>query len=205
MLKVKALKYEDVFDNVDKLSNKLSAGGIDAVTTALTADGISITETNSILYSPTQVNQSIFYNNIYLIVVPRFGDNISDSLRTQIDNFLSTYKMITLNYVYLDPTYIDINCTARYIKSTATEKSNTEIEMDIQKIITDYFLKENRDLGELLLHSTLVESLNAIDGITSIIFEWNKDSDAPSVESNANIQMGGLEFPRLKTSTVVTS
>jgi len=203
ILHVKAFKYEDFFSNNLKISERLNDTEILTLETTLESLGFSDIEIENIIYSPPQLTQSIYYNNIYVVAVPRFGKTLSDTLKTQMDNFLEDYKMATLNHVYYDATYVDINTRVTYTQDTSSGKTITEIEMDIKNVIVSYFNKLNRDIGENLLHSDLVNSLQELDGIKSVIFEIWRDDSNPGVETNANIQLGTIEFPQLKTNTIL--
>jgi hypothetical protein len=202
VLKAKAFKYEELFDNTDKLSDKLTTGQIDSLSVTLSGFGLSTLDVNNLLYSPITINQSIFYNNIYVVAIPKFGTVLTQNLKTQLEEFLEDYKMTTINHVFLDPTYVDINTTTTYVRDTSSSKTTSEIEIEINSVIAEFFDKQNRSIGELIKHSEIVNSLHDITGISAVIFEIWKDG-AVDPETNQNIQMGSLEFPLLNTSTIV--
>lgn len=197
--KVKALNYKDLSTNEYRISDRLTDEQIIELDAQLVGYGLTPTETHSIIYGSEQTNSVIYFNNIYLLMVPRFGEYITNTLRTTIDTFLDDYKMVTVNHIYLDPEYVDVNITVKYTRSST--KTIAEIEMKLKEIITEYFSKENRNIGELLLHSDIVDSLKSVDGIKSIILEMQRD-DSPSDSTNANIQLTGVEFPKLNNITI---
>jgi len=203
VLRAKALRYEDIFSNKQKLSARLIQANQDAVTNAVTASGntspLTISEATSLLQSPNQVNQTIYYNNIYLIIVPVFGTQITSGLRSDLEELLFENKMITINHVFLDPTYIDIVSNVTYSKSSTTSRTTSEIELDIQNVILAYLDKSNRNLGDLLKHSEVVSSLTAISGVDVILLNWARDLVTPD---NINIQLSNLEFPKFKSLTI---
>jgi len=205
VLRVKALRYEDIFSNTQKLSSRLSQTAQDAITNAVTGLGLgsssplSASEATSLLQSPNQVNQTIYYNNVYLVIVPVFGTQITAGLRSDLEELLFENKMITINHVFLDPTYVDITSVVEYSKSSTTSRTTSEIELDIQNIILNYLDKNNRNLGDLLKHSEVVSSLSAISGIDVILLNWGRDAIAPD---NINIQLSNLEFPKFKSLTI---
>lgn len=200
--KCKALKYEDIFTEAEKLSSKLTTAQVNSLKTTLTSLGLTTAEINNIIYSPQQTNRAIFYNNVYILIVPRFGDTITETLRDKIDLFLNDYKMVTINHVYLDASIIPINVSISYTKQDSTTRSIAEIEMMLRNIVNEYFKKENRNLGELIIHMDLVNSLSEIDGIKTIILEVVRNDVSAGTETNANIQLTSTEFPKLGTLTI---
>lgn len=200
--KIKALKYEDIFTDTDRINERLTASEITTLKSTLIDMGFSEYEADNIIYSPKPSNKEIFYNNIYILTVPRFGDALTETLRGLIDTFLDDHKLLTINHVYLDAVFVPINITITYTKTSATTKTDTELEMFLSQEISDYFIRENRDLGELIIHSELVESLNHIDGVKTVILDIIRNDAAIGTETNANIQLANTEFPKLGTLTI---
>ncbi len=197
---VKALNYKDLISSESQLNERLSEEELIELETLLLNAGLTQAEAHTIMYGPEQTKNIIYFNNIYLLMVPRFGDYITNTLRNNIDTFLADYKMVTVNHIYLDPEYILVNIDVKYTK-TSTSKTIAEIEMKLKEVITDYFTKENRSIGELLLHSDLVDLLKSIEGVKSINLEMQRE-DSPSDPTNANIQLIGTEFPKLNDITI---
>lgn len=196
--KVKALNYQDVFGGTSqlKLSSRLSESLQTSLTNVLLSGGVSLLEIGNIINSPTQINQSIYYNNIYLVLVPIFGTILTKQIKDRLDAFLENYRMVTTNHIYLSPTYVNINVTVNYTKKTSSTYTDTEIQMGIRNAINSYFNKSNRNLGENLIHYNVVDACksNEINGI--IVKIWRNDTGNEN-DSNRNIQLSGLEFPTL--------
>lgn len=200
--KAKVLNHSEVFTNdLQKFSVRLTSSQLSTLNDALSAVGYTPTERSTILYSPTPSDKLVYYNNVYILLVPKYGSYITDTLKDQIDTYLSSYKMVVTNHLYLDPEYIPINVTINYKKITGTNRTTAEIEMDLRNIILNFFSKSERDLGELLIHSDLVDLLNNVSGVKTIILGLQRN-DVITTNTNVNIQLDGIEFPILGTLTI---
>lgn len=200
--KAKALNYLDVFGstpNTQKLSQRLSTALQSSLSSVLLSGGLTTLEIDNVINSPIQIMQTIYYNNIYLVLVPVYGTTLTKQVKDNLDIFLEDYRMITTNHIYLNPTYVNIDVNVYYTKKSSSSLMDTEIQMNIRNAVGTYFSKTNRNLGENLMHSDLVDACKSSDLSGLIVEFWRQGT---TNNSNRNIQLTGLEYPTLGTLTI---
>lgn len=194
--KIKALNYFDVFGttNTGKLSDRLSVALQSSLTDVLLSGGFTSLEAENLINSPQQLSQTIYYNNIYLVLVPVYGVSLTKQIKEELNTLLDDYRMVTTNHVYLDPTFVKIDINIYYSKKSTSVLSDSEIQMIIRNAITTYFNKDNRSIGEKLIHIDIVDACKTND-ISSLIVEAKRQGSTDN--TNRDIQLVGIEFPEL--------
>jgi hypothetical protein len=140
------------------------------------------------------------YNNVYLYILPKYGFTINSNLRARIFEFLDTHKMLTINYVIENLNYVYVNVTINYKRLKTTIRTLSEIQNDFNSIIREYFSKNVQRVGNEVKYSTLLSSLNAVDGVSSLTMSLCADipelSGAPLYE---NIVLDATQFALINT------
>lgn len=201
VLKSKALNYSEIFPNLGKLGDRLDGTQTTAFTSGCTTAGLTTSEIQSLLYSPLQSDSAVYFNNVYVTILPKFGDFITNDLRNKLTEFLDKYKISTINHIILEPTYIKIDVRVSYTKTSSTPKTTSELVMNIRNTIRTYFDKTNRDLGEIITISGMVDELLTISGIKSVIVDQKISTD-PTLQ-NEDIVLSAYQFPKLNTLTII--
>lgn len=140
------------------------------------------------------------YNNVYLYVLPKYGYEVNQTLKSRILTFLDAHKLITINYVFkdLDYRYVDFNIS--YKKDPESLQTLTQIETDILNILKDYFSKTSMSIGGIIKYSEIMKNLTAVDGTTSLTLAISSDIDTGW--KYENIYMNDIQFPILNNSGV---
>jgi hypothetical protein len=122
-------------------------------------------------------NMDYFFNTIFLIVLPKYGNTITKKQRDMfIDALNKQYKaMATVNHEVISAKLIPIDIRIRF--KPVKPGLSLSIQTSIQKVIRDYFDRNNHEMGETLHHSDLMNQIQTnISGIDYIEMAWNKDA-----------------------------
>jgi hypothetical protein len=150
---------------------------------------ISPTGYRQILLNQVLYSDSCNFNNIYICGLPRVspGSSLKYLLPAQKDAILSNIlplKMLTTEVLFLDPVYkalsfgtktnIDPNVDDRdlnylqIIKSETSNRSAKSIANDAKLVFERYFNPANIKLGQTIQHSSIVNELLSISGVSKI-------------------------------------
>lgn len=127
------------------------------------------------LLSETEMER-YFFNTIFLVVLPKYGNEINKRQRDYILETLSeNYKaMATVEHEIISAKLIPIDVRVRFRPKKFG--NTTSIETGIQKAISDFFDRSKHELGEEIHHSDIVETiLTTVSGIDYVEIAMNKD------------------------------
>jgi len=186
----------------------------DRAVTSLDHEDLLISEFNEFILQAVTLNSDnyftltgdspatsgLYYNNVYLYILPKNGNTISGNLQLEIQNFLEDYKMTTINYILknLDYRYFDVNVEFKIL--TNTLRTNSEVSTDIETIINNYFLRSVRSIGDEIKYSDIISQLQAVSGISSLTMSLSSDLDVGIKYENINL--GSIQFPLINTITI---
>ena len=140
-----------------------------------------------------------YYNNVYLYVLPKFGNTITGNLKQEIINFLADYKMATINYEINNLDFVNVDVGVTFKKTPETIRTQGEVTNDIDALIRDYFKRSNRSVGEELKFSEIMDSLHNIEGMSSLTLALSADTGVGW--KYENIALEPIEFPELSNLT----
>lgn len=121
-------------------------------------------------------DQRFFFNYIFLVVLPRFGTEITKKQRDYIvDTLDKKFKsMATVEHEVFSAANVPIDVRIRF-KPTRIGNTAT-VQTSIERVVRNYFNKSNRELGELLHHSDLVTDItNNVTNVDYVEVAWHKD------------------------------
>lgn len=155
-------------------------------------------DTGRALFNQVYFADSCNFNNVYLLLVPRFvSDNINfvgTAQKELISTALRDVKPITTEIMFMDPVYMAVgfgttddissvnpnvdtgNCYLNIIKETSSRRSNDAITQEVLTIITNYFSQTTPKLGETLLLQQLNQDILSVDGVIDFYTERNDSS-----------------------------
>lgn len=120
--------------------------------------------------------EKYWFNTVFIVALPKTGNIITKDQRDLIINSLNdnANAMLTVDHELLSATLVPIDVRIKYKKKlNATGES---VEAIMNTIVTNYFDRENRSMGEELHHSDLVSMLSDVQGIDYVEMSWNKDA-----------------------------
>lgn len=148
----------------------------------------------------TEETSGRYYNNIYLYILPKYSDTLSGVLFENIVNFLETYKITTVNYVFESFDYVYIDADISYKKAKTSLLSPATITQSISSALRNLFKRSNRSIGEEVKYSEILKDLHDLEGISSITLALS--SDIISGWSYENIELNDEQFPKINNITV---
>lgn len=148
------------------------------------------------------VTSGYYYNNVYLYILPRHGNELTGNLRLEVLNFMEEYKMATINYVLKNLDYRQMDVAVTYKKQADSIKTNTEISTSIESTVRSFFQRANRAIGEETRYSELLSNLHSLTGISSLTMSFSSDTE--SGWKHENIQFGKIQFPNLSGLTIAS-
>jgi uncharacterized phage protein gp47/JayE len=125
---------------------------------------------------------------------------LSGSLKDSIQEYLDSYKMTTINYIFKDIEYVDINAVVGFKKTTSTNKTNALLQQDISNVLRDYLNRQVRKLGDTIKYSEIVSNIQAIDGISSCTVSLSSSLDPTTIYED--ISLTAMQFPKLGTTSI---
>ena len=126
----------------------------------------------------TTDDDRFFFNYIFLVVLPRFGNEITKKQKEYIIETLDKKfkSMATVEHEVFSATNIPIDVRVRFKPTTLGNIST--VKNGIERVIRNYFEKSNRELGENLHHSDLVTDItNNVSNIDYVEVAWHKDEN----------------------------
>jgi hypothetical protein len=120
--------------------------------------------------------EKYFFNTIFLVILPKSGNEITKRQRDYIlETLKENYKsMATVEHELVNAKLIPIDVRVRF--RPLKFGNTTSIETSIQKVIRDYFDRNNHELGEELQPSDIVQKVfEEVSGIDYIEIAMNKD------------------------------
>jgi hypothetical protein len=149
------------------------------------------------LTGETTGTSGLYYNNLYIYVLPRNSDTITENLRSELDRYIEQYKMSSMQYIYKPINFYDFIPIVSWKKSSTTTKTVSEISHDIESSLRTYFSKLNREFGEEIKYSSVMENLIHVDGIDSLTLALCGET-SPVSSYYENIQLTAMQFPRIE-------
>jgi hypothetical protein len=142
---------------------------------------------DAILMNQIKFADSCNFNNIYVYLVPKSGDQnyLAPAQKEYIINGLNPNKTLTSEIVPIDPVYMYIDFYIPNLNSDASPKdldqsyllitkkensrrSNSAILSDIEKIINDTFNRKVNKLGQVIDIYQLSTSIFNVDGVKNV-------------------------------------
>ena len=117
-------------------------------------------------------NDPPYYGKVMISLKPYSGYTISDATKESIkNNILKTKQAITVNPVFVDPSYSYVNLTADIgYNSSITTFSSDQIKSVVNSAILNYFSTNLQKFNKPYIHSALVQDiLNTNTSITSAV------------------------------------
>lgn len=156
------------------------------------------------------------YNNVYMYILPKYGYEVNQNLKSRVSSYLDAHKLITLNYVFKDLNYVNFNFNISYFKNPSSIKNYTQIQTDIGNVIRNYFSKTNMSIGGVVKYSELLKNLADVEGTSSLTLAISSDggyldSDSTIPVSSGdgwyyrNIYMGAIQYPVINNSGLIIS
>ena len=108
-------------------------------------------------------NDPPYYGRVMVSLKPYSGYTISDATKESIKNYiLKSKQAITVNPVFVDPTYFYVNLTADIVyNSSVTTLSSDQIKTQVNTAITDYFSTNLQKFNKDYIHSALTNAILA--------------------------------------------
>ena len=117
-------------------------------------------------------NDPPYYGKVMISLKPYSGYTISDATKESIkNNILKTKQAITVNPVFVDPSYSYVNLTADIgYNSSITTLSSDQVKSLVNSAISNYFSTNLQKFNKPYIHSALVQDiLNTNTSITSAV------------------------------------
>jgi len=188
----KFYRTQDRMVTIQDHEDKLLTGYSDYISKVLTVnsdDYFAIT-------GETPETSGLYYNNIYLYILPVYGDTVTENLSTQVLGYIEDYKMTSLNYVLKPIVFYNISPIIRWKKDTTTTKQTAEITADIESALRVFFSRANRTFGEEIKYSVVLKSLQEIEGISSLTLALSGQT-SPISAYYENLVLDAIDFPRI--------
>jgi hypothetical protein len=129
-----------------------------------------------------------FFNYIFLVVLPKVGNEITKKQRDYIVNTLDERfkSMTTVEHEVFSAINVPVDVRVRF---KPTRLGNvTSVQTNIQRVVRDFFEKNKRNLGETLHHSDLVTDItNNVSNVDYVEIAWHKDVDDKLTPSDYDI------------------
>lgn len=131
--------------------------------------------------------EKFWFNNIFIVALPRSGTFLTKDIRDLIVNSLNdnVTTMLTVNHQLFAANKVPIDVRVRYKPLVFAIKES--IESSITKVVTNFFNEENHELGETIQHSDLLTQISAIPGIDWAEVAMHKDIGNKLTESDYDI------------------
>jgi len=146
---------------------------------------------------------SKYYNNVYLYILPRYSDNITNVLSQNILNYLEQYKMSTITYNLMPITYIYFNFNISFKSRATSSSTSNQVTAEINAAVTNYFNRLNRNLGEEIKYSDILSRLQSISDVSSLTLAVSSSLD--NAWHYSNVQLAWNQFPKLNNSALTIS
>jgi hypothetical protein len=116
-----------------------------------------------------------WFNYVFIVALPATGNLITRDQKEYIINSLNnnTNSMLTVEHELLSAELVPVDVRIRYKRTTFGSASS--IESQIRQIMKDYFVRDNRELGEKLKHSQIIDQIMDINGVDFTEMAWNKN------------------------------
>ena len=172
-------------------------------------------EDSRALFNQLNFSDSVNYNNVWIFLVPRTGNFVSQVQKQLIIERMSNTKTLTAEICPADPIYIEYALATplttidrsdietsfiRVVRSSTTNRSISDIQQEVFTTIIDYFNSRSRTFNNLIDVNQLNTNVLNIDGVQEI-FTFNE-----TVELN-NLQFYSYnpQFPDDVTNAPPTS
>ena len=172
-------------------------------------------EDSRALFNQLNFADSVNYNNVWIFLVPRNGNFVSQVQKQLIVDRTSQTKTLTAEICPADPIYIEYALATplttidssdietsfiRVARSSTTNRSISDIQQEVYTTIIDYFNSRSRTFNNLIDVNQLNTNVLNIDGVQEI-FTFNE-----TVELN-NLQFYSYnpQFPDDVTNAPPTS
>ena len=156
------------------------------------------------LYNQVLFGDACNFNNVYVIGVPKIVATslqpvvvLSPSQKELMISSMRSEKTLTSETIIVDPIYVgagiaisktggvitpeDVeNSTLTIIKDANSRRDNSSIRLEVAKIFTDYFNRQNSKLGQTIDIKTITSDILSVNGV-STFFTQRKDD--PNVRS----------------------
>jgi len=170
---------------------------------------IGISQPNNVsrvLFNQVMFGDSCNFNNVYILAVPKTLSNITNASVTLnpaqkelIISSMRSEKTLTAEVIINDPVYVavglglplvagvsantsDLNQgEILIIKDENSRRDNTSIQEDVVNVFTDYFARENVELGQELDITQLTANVLSVQGVQTF-YTRRKDNPAVRVE-----------------------
>jgi hypothetical protein len=108
-------------------------------------------------------NDPPYYGKVMVSLKPYSGYTISDATKESIKNYiLKSKQAITVNPVFVDPTYFYVNLIADIVyNSSITTLSSDQIKSQVNTAITDFFSTNLQKFNKDYIHSALTNTILA--------------------------------------------
>jgi hypothetical protein len=183
---------------------------------------------NRILFNQIKFSSSCNFNNLYAYMVPKnnIQEYITPPQKEIILNGVNSSKIMTSNFIPMDPVYIyidfylqNINETVsidkneltriKITKSLTSRRSDSAIKADIQKIFKTYFDRSVNKLGQLIdiyQLSTDILNIDSVDRIQTYRTDIDLDIEGLSLifwnslypESDAKVHSQNIQLENFK-------
>lgn len=142
------------------------------------------------------------YTSITLYVAPYNGsatNNASTALKTTLQTYLSTRKMVNATITILDPTYVPINVTANVNVLPQFQQEATRLE--VEKAVKSVVAFDNVDFGDRVTISEMYKAIMAVTGVDYAVVTVLSRTGT----GLADVQMASAEIPSQGTITITAT
>jgi len=156
-------------------------------------------------------NDPPYYGRVIISLKPYSGYTISDATKESIKNYILKSKQgITVNPVFVDPTYFYVKLTADIVyNSSITTLSSEQIKTQVNTAITDYFSTSLQKFNKSYIHSALTNAILAKNSsITSALVNLKLQRRIIPTLNTTNLYTGdtALKFRNpLKPGSIISS
>lgn len=129
-----------------------------------------------------------WFNYIFIIALPKYGNEISKQHRDYILNTLNTrFKaMATVEHELFSAKLVPIDIRIRY-KKTKVGGSNETIESKIKSLIQTYFERDNHEMGETVEYGPIEKLILNLPYVQNAEMAMNKNIDGKLNKNDYNI------------------
>ena len=131
--------------------------------------------------------EQYWFNNIFIVALPRVGTFLSKDIKDLIVNSLNNNvnTMLTVDHQLFTATKVKIDTKILYKPKVVSFKES--IESSITIVLNDFFAEDNHEMGEIIQHSDLLVNIANINGVDWVDISLHKDTDDRLSESDYNV------------------
>lgn len=109
-------------------------------------------------------NEPPVYGKVFISIVPKTGEYLSDDEKLQVRDIIRSKSMVTVHAEIVDPTYLNIEVdTIVYYSSNATTKSASAISDMVRNTISTYSDGDLKKFGGIFRYSKLSRLIDSTE------------------------------------------